>query len=63
MHLPAEIYQQFDADPALEVPAEGYGGWKTVGVDLAPEHTALVVMHAWDCGGPDAFPGCPVYRR
>ena len=57
MRLDAQVYRQFDADPAREVPAEGYGGWRTVDVDLAPEHTALVVMHAWDCGSPDEFPG------
>jgi nicotinamidase-related amidase len=57
MRLPARLYQQFDADPALPVPAEGYGGWRSIEVDLAPAHTALVIMHAWDCGGPGEFPG------
>ena len=32
MRLPAQLYRQFDADPALAVPAEGYGGWHTVDV-------------------------------
>ena len=57
MRLPARLYRQFDADPALAVPGEGYGGWHTLETELAPAHTALVVMHAWDCGRPDAFPG------
>lgn len=57
MKLTARLYRQFDADPSLEVPGEAYGGWHPVEVDLAPEHTALVVMHAWDCGPPDAYPG------
>lgn len=57
MRLPAQLYRQFDADPALAVPGEGYGGWHTVDVELAPAHTALVVMHAWDCGQPHEFPG------
>lgn len=57
MRLPARLYRQFDADPALAVPGEGYGGWHTTEVELAPAHTALVVMHAWDCGRPDEFPG------
>lgn len=57
MRLPAQLYRQFDADPARAVPGEGYGGWHTVDVELAPAHTALVVMHAWDCGAPDEFPG------
>lgn len=55
--LPARLYRQFDADPARDVPGEGYGGWHTVDAELAPNHTALVVMHAWDCGQPHEFPG------
>lgn len=57
MHLPAQIYQQFDADSAHAVPAESFGGWRPTMVEIAPEHTALVVMHAWDCGHPHDFPG------
>ena len=57
MRLPAQLYRQFDADPARAVPGEGYGGWHTVETELAPQHTALVVMHAWDCGQPQEFPG------
>lgn len=55
--LPTDYYQQFDADHARPVPAEGYGGWKKGTVNLSLEHTALVVMHAWDCGQPGDFPG------
>lgn len=55
--LPAQLYRQFDADAALAVPAEGYRGWHTVDVDLSPAHTALVIMHAWDCGQPYEFAG------
>ncbi len=57
MRLPAQLYQQFDADPSRPVPAETYGGWQTVDVELASERTALVVMHAWDCGAPHEYPG------
>ena len=57
MRLPAQLYRQFDANPALPVPGEGYGGWHTVEAEIAPKHTALVVMHAWDCGQPHEFPG------
>jgi nicotinamidase-related amidase len=57
MHLPARLYRQFDANPALPTPASTYGGWRTVDVELDPARTALVVMHAWDCGPPEAFPG------
>jgi len=53
----AQYYQQFDADYSLETPAEGYGGWGRADVDLSVEHTALVVMHAWDCGTREQYPG------
>ncbi len=57
MRLPAQFYRQFDADPTRPVPGEAYGGWHTVNVELAPTHTALVVMHAWECGAPEEYPG------
>lgn len=43
----ANYYQQFPADYSLEVPGEGYGGWKRAEIDLDIDGTALVVMHAW----------------
>ncbi|MBS0632292.1 MAG: hypothetical protein JSS11_10285 [Verrucomicrobia bacterium] len=55
--LPAEYYQQFDADYAREVPAEGFGGWKKTDIELSPQHTALVVMHAWEAGTMEQWPG------
>lgn len=55
--LPAHYYQQFDADYSREVPGEAYGGWKKADVELSPEHTAVVVMHAWECGGMEDWPG------
>lgn len=57
MKLPARLYRQFDADYTRDVPAEAYAGWHTVEAELAPARTALVVMHAWDSGPPDAYPG------
>lgn len=57
MRLPAQLYRQFDADPTRDVPGESYGGWQDLEIELAPAHTALVVMHAWDSGPPHAFPG------
>lgn len=57
MRVLADLYQQFDADPSLPVPAEAYGSWSERESELAPLHTALVVMHAWDIGPPTAFPG------
>ena len=46
--IPTQHYQQFDADYARDVPAEGYGGWKRAEIDFSPAHTAVVVMHAWE---------------
>jgi hypothetical protein len=57
MNLRAEYYQQFDADYALDVPAEGFGGWQSAPVEINPSKTAVVVMHALDCGAREDFPG------
>lgn len=57
MKLKASYYQQFDADLSLDVPGEGYGGWQCGVIEIAPEHTAVVVMHAWETGTPDQYPG------
>ncbi len=53
----ARYYEQSDADYARDVPGEGYGGWKTAELAISPDHTAVVVMHAWDCGAREEFPG------
>lgn len=57
IRIMANYYQQFDAEFDLEVPAEGYGGWKRAEIEISPDHTALVVMHAWDCGTREEYPG------
>jgi hypothetical protein len=57
VRLTAHYYQQFDADFGLDVPGEGYGGWKTAEVPLSLEHTAVVLMHAYSCGTRDEYPG------
>lgn len=57
VRLPTYYYQQFDADFSRDVPAESYGGWKKAELELALDHTALVVMHAWDCGTREEYPG------
>jgi hypothetical protein len=57
LRVPANYYQQFDADYRLDVPGEGYGGWKRADLDLDLSHTAVVVMHAWDNGTREQFPG------
>lgn len=53
----AEVYRQFDADYALDVPAEGYGGWRKATIDLDLSRTALVSMHAWDNFTREEYPG------
>jgi hypothetical protein len=53
----AGYYRQFDADLTREVPAEGYGGWEQAEVELSLEHTAVVVMHAWEAGTSEQYPG------
>ncbi len=53
----AHYYQQFDADLSLDVPGEGYGGWKTAELEVDLERTAVVVMHAWESGTPEQYPG------
>ncbi len=55
--IPTWYYQAFDADRLLDVPAEGYGGWKKADLDINTETTALVIMHAWDCGTWEKYPG------
>ena len=57
LRLRAHYYQQFDADTARDVPAEGCGGWKRAEVELSRKHTALVVMHAWETGTMEQWPG------
>jgi nicotinamidase-related amidase len=57
MKIKASYYQQFDADLGLDVPGEGYGGWGEADIEISLEHTAVVVMHAWDCGTPEQYPG------
>ncbi len=55
--LPTHYYRQFDADYSLDVPAEGYGGWAKADLPLDLDHTALLVMHALDCGTNEQVPG------
>lgn len=57
VRVPACYYQQFDADFTLDVPAEGYGGWKTAEIEIDLARTAAVVMHAWHPRTREEFPG------
>ncbi|MBC7287148.1 MAG: isochorismatase family protein, partial [Armatimonadetes bacterium] len=53
----AYYYQHFDADFSRDVPAEGYGGWKEAEIDLSLDHTAVALMHVWDTGTREEYPG------
>lgn len=57
VHVHAQYYQQFDADYTLDVPAEGYGGWKTAEIEIDLDRTAVVLMHAWHPRTYEQFPG------
>ncbi len=57
LKVPTDYYQQFDANYHLDVPAEGYGGWKKEELELSLDHTAVVIMHAWDGGTREQYPG------
>jgi hypothetical protein len=55
--IPTWYYQQFDADYGCDVPEEGFGGWKKTNLEFSCAHMAVVVMHAWDLGTREKFPG------
>ena len=57
LKITTNYYQHFSADFSLPVPEHGFGGWKKTELEFAPDHTAVVVMHAWDCGTYEQFPG------
>jgi len=57
LQVPTWYYQHYDADFARDVPTEAFGGWNKTVLPIACERTALVVMHAWDCGTREQFPG------
>ncbi|MCS7015633.1 MAG: hypothetical protein NZM42_05860 [Gemmatales bacterium] len=60
LRVPANYYQHFDADLRLDVPAENFGGWQKDWIEISTEHTAVVIMHAWEFGPPEVYPG--LYR-
>jgi len=57
IQLPSHYYQVFDLDFSREIPAEGIGGWQTKNLPFSLDHSAVVVMHAWDVGSREDFPG------
>lgn len=57
IYIPTQYYRHFDADVTAEIPAEGYGGWSKANLPINPDATAVVVMHAWDAGTRELYPG------
>lgn len=57
VNIPAGFYRQFDADFLRDVPAEGYGGWERAVLPMDLDRTALALMHAWDFGTREQYPG------
>ena len=57
LHIDAQYYRQFDADFARDVPGEGYGGWQREAVELDRARIGVALMHAWDTGSRDDYPG------
>lgn len=47
MNIPAYYYAQQGADYSLPQPALGFRGWQETEVPVDPDHTAILVMHAW----------------
>ena len=54
--IPARRYIQRGADHSLEHPGLGFKGWTDIEVPVDPEHTAIIVMHAWDMGTQQTQP-------
>lgn len=57
LKIVAHYYQHYDADFSRDVPEEGFGGWKRAELEFSPEHTAVVMMHAWEAGVREQYPG------
>lgn len=57
IRLRASYYRQYDADHDREIPAEGYAGWQSEEITISAGRTALVMMHAWDTGTREKYPG------
>ena len=60
LNIPVNYYDQTSADLLLNVPAEGFGGWKKTELTFDLDTAAFVVMHAAYPGSPDEVPG--IYR-
>ena len=60
VQIPAYYYAQQGADPSQPYPGESFGGWKQTDVPIDWDHTAVIVMHAWEA--PDPAENAGVYR-
>ena len=47
MKVLASYYQQFDADPAQEVPGESYTGWQRAEIEIGPAALVVIYVHAF----------------
>jgi len=47
--IKAYYYQQFAEDDVSDPVAASFGGWQSEDIEISSQHTALVVMHVWDC--------------
>lgn len=57
VNVPTRYYRQFDADYSLDVPAEAFAGWTKKSLPFDLSRTAIVSMHAADCGSQEKYPG------
>ena len=57
IRIKTSYYVQGDADFRSSVPESAFRGWESTELELSLDHTAVVCMHAWDCGSYDEFPG------
>jgi len=55
--VPTWYYRQHDADYSLDVPGETYKGWDKVNLEVEDSITAIVVMHTWNTGAREDYPG------
>jgi len=53
--IPAYYYAQQGADNRLPHPGLGFGGWGKTEIEIDWNHTAIIVMHAWDVPKSDAI--------
>jgi hypothetical protein len=55
--LPTGFYENYSPELSTRMSSRTHKGWKQKSLPLSLKHTAVVVMHAWDCGTPEQYPG------